>query len=121
MIIAIDFDGVLVEDKFPAIGKPNWDIIYPVWRLKHSEHELILWTSRIDERLQEAVDWCKEHDLEFVAVNANSPNNLAQYGTDTRKIFADVYIDDRAIGYDANEVAYFLQDLCEEMEETNNE
>lgn len=26
--IAIDFDGCLCTDEFPAVGEPNWPVIY---------------------------------------------------------------------------------------------
>lgn len=111
MIIAIDFDGTLVEDAFPEIGRPVWDMVDAVWKLGFTDHELILWTSRVGERLEEAVRWCKEHDLKFTSINSNTPNNLGQYGTDPRKVFADVYIDDRAIGYTKTKAVSFLNEL----------
>lgn len=111
MIIAIDFDGVLVKDEFPEIGEPDWGMVSAVWRLGFTDHELILWTSRVDERLEEAIQWCKEHDLKFICVNSNTPSNLAEYGTDPRKAFADVYIDDRACGYTRSKALKFLNEL----------
>lgn len=114
MIIAIDFDGVLVKDNFPEIGEPDWDMVSAVWRLGFTDHELVLWTSRVNERLAEAVKWCEEHDLKFDCVNENAPSNLAEYGTDPRKAFADVYIDDRALGYDRKKTLNFLNRLFKE-------
>lgn len=111
MIIAIDFDGVLVSDAFPNIGRTDWDIVNLVWRLGFTQHELILWTSRVGERLEEAIKWCEDHCLKFTCVNANTPRNLAEYGTDPRKAFADVYIDDRACGYSRTKTLKFLNDL----------
>jgi hypothetical protein len=111
MIIAIDFDGVLVKDKFPEIGEPDWDMVSAVRKLGFTEHELVLWTSRIGERLEEAVQWCVERDLKFVCVNSNAPSNIAEYGTDPRKVFADIYIDDRACGYTRTKALKFLNDL----------
>ena len=119
MIIAIDFDGVLVSDKFPEIGKPDWEMVSVVWRLGFTGHELILWTSRVEDRLEEAKQWCAEHDLKFVAVNANAPSNLAKYGTDPRKVYADVYIDDRACGYSKDAAIRFLNSLF--IEESYND
>lgn len=119
MIIAIDFDGVLVEDKFPKIGKPNWDIVSAVWRLGFTNHELVLWTSRVGDRLNEALLWCMEHDLKFACVNNNTPSNLAEHGTNPRKVFADVYIDDRACGYDRVKALDFLNDIFLEEEMKN--
>lgn len=120
MIIAIDFDGVLVNDQFPEIGEPDWDMISAVWRLGFTDHELVLWTSRVDDKLEEAIQWCEKHDLKFVGVNTNAPSNISQYGTDPRKMFANVYIDDRACGYTRTKALKFLNDLFL-MEELNNE
>lgn len=111
MIIAIDFDGVLVKDDFPNIGEPDWEMVSAVWKLGFTDHELILWTSRVDERLEEAVQWCMNHNLKFAGVNVNAPSNLKKYGTDPRKAFADVYIDDRACGYTRVKALKFLNDL----------
>lgn len=96
IIVAVDFDGVLCQDKFPKIGRPNYDMILFVRRLQDSEVETILWTSRVDDRLAEAVAWCEDWGLHFTSVNDNTPNNKEQYGTNPRKVYADVYMDDRS-------------------------
>lgn len=119
MIIAVDFDGVLVSDKFPEIGEPDWEMVSAVWRLGFTKHELVLYTCRVGKRLDEAVQWCNKHNLKFACVNANTTSNLAKYGTDPRKVYADVYIDDRACGYTRSKALKFLNDLF--MEETDNE
>lgn len=114
VIVAIDFDGVLVEDGFPDIGNPDWEMVSAVWRLGFTEHELILWTSRVESRLEEAVQWCKDHDLRFAAVNSGAPSNLNEYNTNPRKVFADIYIDDRAFGYNRSKAIKYLQKLAKE-------
>ena len=114
MIIAIDFDGTLVKDRFPEIGEPIWDMVEAVWKLGFTDHELILWTSRVDKKLEEAVQWCIEHNLKFTSINSGTPGNISQYGTDPRKVFADVYIDDRAVGYTKTKAVKFLNDLFTE-------
>lgn len=96
-IVAVDFDGTLCEDKWPEIGCPNWDLIRYLKYLKGLNNKLILWTCRVDKELNEAIAWCKLHNLEFDAVNENLPDMIEKYGTNTRKIFADMYIDDKAI------------------------
>lgn len=97
-IIAIDFDGVLViGDNYPDIGEPNLPMIKWAKERKDEGAKLILWTSRIGEPLVRAVEFCSGYELEFDAVNENLPEVVEEYGSDSRKIHADVYIDDKAI------------------------
>lgn len=100
MIIAVDFDGILFGDgsEFPEIGFPNFAMITLVQDLIASEHEVILWTSRVDQELSAAVRWCNEFGIHFTAINDNAPSNKAKYRNiyqnDTRKVSADIYLDD---------------------------
>lgn len=96
-IYAVDFDGTLCESVFPEIGEPNISLINHLIKRKKQGNKLILWTCRVGERLQEAVEWCKLHGLEFDAVNKNLPEMIEHWGNETRKVFADVYIDDKAV------------------------
>lgn len=101
MIIAIDFDGTIVEDAFPKIGAERNNAAACIRALKEMDHTIILWTCRSGERLTDAINWLLEHNIPFDRVNEHCPNNLAQYGDKppgTRKVYADVYIDDKAIG-----------------------
>lgn len=107
MIFAIDFDGTLVEDNYPSIGKPNIEMIKYVKALKKRGHEIILYTCRNNAALEEAVAWCNEQGLKFDAVNTNLERVKALYGGDTRKVFADYYIDDKAISI--NEFNRFVE------------
>lgn len=117
MIIAVDFDGVLVADAFPGIGAPDIRMISVVRRLcLHPLCTVILWTSRVNDRLQDAVDYCTKWGLKFTSVNAGSPDNLAAYGTDPRKIYADLYIDDHACGYNRNKAVELLEFLADRSE-----
>lgn len=97
MIIAVDFDGTLCEDKYPEIGKPNKIMIQVIQRAKDSGDKIILWTCRNGEALDKAAEWCKQQGLEFDAINENLPEIQEKWGGDTRKVWADVYIDDKAI------------------------
>ncbi len=103
MIIAVDFDGVLCEDKFPGIGPPNYEIISLVREMIDIGHEVVLWTTRNGAELQAAVDWCSDRGLHFCNVNGPAPSNEAEYkdkySTPSRKIYANVYIDDHNIEY----------------------
>lgn len=95
-IVAVDFDGTLCNDRYPEIGEPNRKLITALNNWKKQNCQLILWTCRCGERLMEAIEWCSAHGLEFDAVNANVPEIIEKYGTDSRKIYADLYLDDRS-------------------------
>ena len=99
MIIAVDFDGVIVEDKFPDVGEPDMRLVNLLNMAYNQGHSVILWTSRVDDKLETAVETCKKIGLSLTAVNNGDPGNISQYGTDPRKIYADMYLDDRALGY----------------------
>ena len=98
MIIAVDFDGILCENQFPNIGPPNYAMISFVRELIDKGHELILWTSRVEWQLEEAVTWCEDHGLRFCAVNDSAPSNKEQFSTVyaslPTKVYVDIYIDD---------------------------
>ncbi|OYO76087.1 hypothetical protein C8E03_108132 [Lachnotalea glycerini] len=94
-VIAVDFDGTLCVSEWPEIGEPNKDLIRHLKFRKLQGDKLILWTCRCEERLTEAVEWCKEQGLEFDAVNENLPELIALFGGNPRKICADIYIDDK--------------------------
>lgn len=95
-IIAVDFDGTLCSECYPEIGLPNLPLIYLLKRLRMQGKKIILWTCRCEERLSDAVTWCERFGLQFDAVNENVPETLEQYGMESRKISADVYIDDKS-------------------------
>ena len=98
MTIAVDFDGTIVTHACPAIGKPIPCAIETLKKLqKEDHHQLILWTCREGELLQEAIDYCASRGLEFYAVNANFPEESADI-VRARKLEVDLFIDDRQLG-----------------------
>lgn len=97
-IIAVDFDGVLNSGKYPDVSHPNWEIIRKAKKEKESGSKLILWTSRADDALKEAVKACISWGLEFDAVNDNIPEIIEMFnGSNPRKVTATEYWDDRAV------------------------
>lgn len=118
MIIAVDFDGVIVEDEFPKIGEVDCFVVVALKQLQYKGHKLILWTSRVGDRLTEAVEICTKVGLKFDAINSGEPNNLAQYGTDPRKVYADVYLDDHSMWYTKSLLYAWLNEM---LKENNNE
>ncbi|MCB0476251.1 MAG: hydrolase [Flavobacteriaceae bacterium] len=97
LIIAIDFDGTIVEDEYPEIGPPRLFAFETLKELKKEGHRLILWTYRSGRKLQEAVDFCHDNGIDFYAVNKNYPEEKFE-GKVSRKIHADIFIDDRNLG-----------------------
>lgn len=114
-IIAVDFDGTLCENKYPEIGRLNAVLLFQLKKRKYEEGcKLILWTCRTGKLLDDAIEWCKAHGLVFDAVNQNLPEIIDSFGSDTRKIFADEYIDDRAFGPTSlSSLTYFKRCNCE--------
>lgn len=98
MVIAVDFDGTIVEHKYPKIGKTQLFAFETLKELQKQKHKLILWTYRAGKKLDEAVDFCKNNGIEFYAINSNYPEEKFEEGKISRKIYADIYIDDRNIG-----------------------
>ena len=99
MIIAIDFDGTLVEHRYPEIGKEIPFAFETLRRLQQDRHRLILWTVREGRLLDEALAFCRERGIEFYAVNRDYPEE--EKGANrhySRKLKADLFIDDRNLG-----------------------
>lgn len=124
MIIAVDFDGILCEDKFPEIGRPNYDMIAAVREALDRGVEVVLWTCRVDAELEKAVAWCKSYGLEFSSVNENAPSNVAKYKAmypnGTRKVYADYYVDDHNLSfrrYDCLGRDYGLEEATKQLKE----
>ena len=97
MTIAVDFDGTIVEYKYPDIGKEKPFAIQTLRTLQREGNKIILFTSREGELLDDAVAFCHERGLDFFAVNSNQPAN-ALFTRQTSKVIADVYIDDKNLG-----------------------
>lgn len=99
MLIAVDFDGTIVEHKYPAIGKERPFAIDTLKHLAAEGNRLVLWTAREGKLLEEAVEFCHERGLDFYAVNSDKPATSLKFdSTSGRKLAADIYIDDHNLG-----------------------
>ena len=96
MIIAVDFDGTIVKHKYPAIGKEIPFAIETLKLFQGKGHKVILWTYRSGKELEKAIEFCEKRGLKFHAVNNNFEGEEFD-NTYSRKILADIYIDDRNI------------------------
>ncbi len=102
-IISCDFDGTIVEGKYPEIGEPLDGAIETLRDLIVAGHRLILNTCREDVKkrkyLTEAVEFCRKHGVEFVSINENSlDDDFRDENGLRRKVYAHFYIDDRNLG-----------------------
>ena len=95
--IAVDFDGTIVEHMYPEIGKENLFAFRTLKELEKKGAVLILWTFRAGKELDAAVEYCRNNGIEFYAVNKSYPEEIFDE-TISRKIDADIFIDDRNIG-----------------------
>lgn len=96
LTIAVDFDGTIVEDEYPKIGKARIFAFETLIKLQGKGHRLILWTYRYGKELDDAISFCKNNGVVFYAVNKSFPEEIfdPKY---SRKINADLFIDDRNI------------------------
>ena len=98
MLIAVDFDGTIVQHEYPKIGKEIPFATETLKRLQREQHHLlVLWTMRDGKELEEAVEFCRVRGLEFYAINRTFPEEEYQEGM-SRKVNADLFIDDRSLG-----------------------
>lgn len=100
MTIAIDFDGTIVEHRYPEIGREIPFATDTLKMLIADHHKLILWSVREGKLLDEAVNWCRERGVEFYAVNRDYPeeNGTRNNNHFSRKLKVDMFIDDRNLG-----------------------
>ena len=99
MVIAVDFDGTIVEHRYPEIGEERPFATETLKMLIRDRHQLILWSVREGKLLDDAVEWCRQRGVEFWAVNRDYPEETTDNNQSfSRKIKADLFIDDRNIG-----------------------
>lgn len=96
--IAVDFDGTIVTHRYPKIGEEIPDAVETIKRLIKDGHRLILWSVREGELLDEAIAWCEERGITFFASNKDYPEEKSDDKDFSRKLKADIFIDDRNIG-----------------------
>ena len=98
MVISVDFDGTVVEHKYPEIGEEIPHATETLRKLMEDGHKLVMWTVREGPLLDEAVEWCRARGVEFSAINETLRADTNEHSHNTRKIDADIYIDDCNIG-----------------------
>lgn len=97
LVIAVDFDGTIVDHEYPRIGAEKLFAFQTLRALQDKGHRLILWTIRDGKTLEDAVEYCRSNGIEFYAINETFPNEGFEVGQ-SRKVNADIFIDDRNVG-----------------------
>lgn len=94
-IFAVDFDGTIVENEFPNIGRPNPGAIEVLKELTAKGYRLILLTMRSEKELSDAVVYCNRNYIDLWGVNKNPDQSE---WSNSPKVYANVYIDDNGAG-----------------------
>lgn len=97
-IIAVDFDGTIAEDAYPKVGKAKMFAFETLKRFQQDGHRLILWTYRHGKELDDAVEFCSKNGVEFYAINNSFSGEEFNPANASRKLNADIFIDDRNLG-----------------------
>jgi len=119
-IIAVDFDGTITRsDTFPNIGEPRWEVINFIKNRKALGDIIILYTCREGPELVEAVRTAQSWGIEFDYVNESCPERAKQFGYSSRKIGADLYIDDKSLNpiYEIDRLRKLERDAAETIDE----
>ena len=94
IVIAVDFDGTCVTHEYPNIGR-DIGAVQTLKKLIDNGCKIVLNTMRSGVELDEAVNWFKQNGIELFGVN-NNPEQISW--TTSPKVYAQIYIDDAAIG-----------------------
>ncbi len=93
--IAIDFDDTIVKSDFPdIIGlQPDADVV--IKALYQAGKQIMIWTCREGNELEQAKQFLAQAEIPYHYINENHPDLMTMYGNNSRKLGADVYIDDK--------------------------
>ena len=95
VVICVDFDGTCVTNEYPEIGKDVPNCIEVLKKLNEKKVNIILLTQRDGKKLTDAVEWFKKNDIKLYGINDNPSQSS---WNKSRKVYADLYIDDRNLG-----------------------
>lgn len=98
LTLAIDFDGTIVENDFPEVGKLRKNVIPVMNRLHREGYKIVINTCRTGPHEDDARMCLINNGIPFDTLNENTAESIAQYPEESRKLSADLYIDDRNLG-----------------------
>lgn len=99
-VIAIDFDGTIVENAYPQIGQLKKNVIEIINKLvKENNCEIIIWTCREGKYLKDVISFLNKNTIPYHYINDNCDwaKQTFNYNANCRKVFADIYVDDKSI------------------------
>lgn len=113
LIIAVDFDGTLCHGNWPGVGEPNRILIDKLLKLQKRGNKIILWTCREGEALCNAVEWCKEFNLVFDAINDNLPEIKEMFLKSGKSQKSSYEIDNKKYFFEKrqNEITYKVSEM----------
>lgn len=97
IILAIDFDGTIAEHSWPELGAIRPGAAEYINKLYEEGYYIIIWTCREGEHLDWIADYLNNHKINYHLINEHNRDVFNFYKNDTRKIFADIYIDDKQL------------------------
>lgn len=95
MKIAVDFDGTCVKHEYPNVGDDVPFAVVVLQSLAKQGHQLILYTMRSGQELQDAEDWFIQRGITLYSSQKDKGQEM---WTQSNKCYAQVYIDDAALG-----------------------
>lgn len=96
-ILAVDFDGTLVTAEYPSIGRINQGVLKAMWEAKARGWEIIIWTCREGQHLDDAITLLNNANVPYDYVNRHSQQALDFFEYESRKVYATLYHDDRNV------------------------
>lgn len=99
--IAVDFDGTIVENKYPDIGELFPDAKRIINKYKSLGGHVIINTCRSGLHEEKVVEFLEDNDIMYDAINENLPHRIKLFNADCRKIGADLYLDDRDVWFES--------------------
>lgn len=111
LFLSIDFDGTIVEEGFPEIGKIKPRTVELMKQAKEQGHIIIVWTARSDIHLEKAREFLIKNEIPYHFINENPEDEYAKKGIQGRKLFSHVYLDDRAVHVDDIEDVFHMLGL----------
>lgn len=95
-VVAVDFDGTIVTEAFPNIGEIKHETVLLMKVLREKGHNIVIWTARSGKFLEEAEEFLILNGIPYDYINENPEDEFYKRGEQGRKIFAHIYLDDRA-------------------------